>query len=93
MDNFCRQIMSMIYSDYYKDLLNNDIINLYNKKRKILIIQGDKDNVAPIRDTIEFMEKNKPYINLKILEGADHRMKNPGELEKVIKWSIDYLVH
>lgn len=80
-----------IYSNFYKDLLNNKIVDLYNKKREILIIQGDNDNVAPIKHTIEFVEKNKEFVKLKILEGADHRMKKPGELDKVIRWSENYL--
>lgn len=81
-----------IYKSFYKDLLNNKIIDLYNKKRKIFIIQGDQDNVAPIKDTIDFSKKNTPCIDLKILEGADHRMKKDGELEKVIEWSKQYLM-
>lgn len=79
-----------INKSFYEQLENNKIMNLYNKKKEILIIQGDKDNVAPIKDTINFVNK-KQNIKLKVLQGADHRMKKEGELEKVITWTMEYL--
>ena len=37
----------------YKD--NNKILDKFNKKRKMLIVQGTEDDVAPISDTYEFI--------------------------------------
>lgn len=68
----------------------NKVMNVYKDTNEILIIQGDQDNVAPIKDTYEFIEKNK-NVKLKVLEGADHRMKKAGELDKVFKWVKEYL--
>lgn len=79
-----------VYTEYLKELEVNEIIDLYNDKKEILIIQGDEDNVAPIKDTYEFVEKNKNII-LKVLPGADHRMKKEGEMIQVMEWVKEYL--
>lgn len=77
-----------ITEEFYLELEKNKIIELYNKGKEMLIIQGDEDNVAPIKDTISFVNNN---ITLKILRGADHRMKKEGELETVVEWSLKYI--
>lgn len=79
-----------VYTEYLKELEDNEIIDLYNDKKDILIIQGDEDNVAPIKDTYEFVEKNKNII-LKVLPRADHRMKKEGEMIQVMEWVKEYL--
>ena len=79
-----------IYTKYLWELENNKIIDLYNKNYDMLIIQGNKDNVAPIKDTYEFVNRNK-NISLKVLEGADHRMKKDGEIDKVMEWVKEYI--
>lgn len=72
-----------------KELDNNDIFAMYRNIEipKIYIVQGDKDDVAPIHDTKEFVSLNPEKIKLYIIEGADHRMKGEGELEKAINFS------
>ena len=48
--------------------------------------------MAPIIDSIKFVEeKNSKGKIIKIL-GADHRMKKEGELEKAIKYAVDYIL-
>lgn len=83
--------MDVPYS-FYKDLTVNNILNLYNNNQKILIIQGTEDDIAPITDTYEFINLDKTNISLIPIEGADHRMKKEGELEKTIQSSINYLI-
>ena len=61
---------------FYEDLCKNDILKLYNKNEKILILQGTEDAVAPIKDTYEFVEKDKENIKLIPLEGVKHKMTN-----------------
>ena len=74
---------------FMKELDNNDIFAMYRniEMPKIYIVQGDKDDVAPIKDTKEFVSLNPEKIKLYIIEGADHRMKGEGELEKAINFS------
>ena len=79
-----------ISKEFYLSLEKNKIIELYNKKKEMLIIQGNEDNVAPLKDTIEFVNATN-NITLKILQGADHRMKKEGELETVVEWTLKYI--
>jgi len=80
-----------VYYSFYEELLNNKILDKFNKKRKMLIVQGTEDDMAPISDTIKFIEKNDDAILEKII-GADHRMKKEGELEKAINIAVDYII-
>lgn len=68
---------------FYEDLCKNDILKLYNKKEKILILQGTEDAVAPIKDTYEFVEMDKENIRLIPLDGVKHKMTNE-EVEMVM---------
>ena len=61
---------------FHEDLCENDILSRYNKKEKILILQGTEDDVAPIQDTYEFVEKDSENIKLILLEGVKHKMSN-----------------
>ena len=80
--------MKVPYS-FMTELENNDIFEIFEKNElpKVYIVQGDKDDIAPISDTKEFMEKHKDKVEVCIINGADHRMKGPGELEKAIEFS------
>lgn len=80
-----------ISTTFLNDLENNSIMDMYKDTNDILIIQGDNDNIAPIEDTYKFVEKNK-RSKLKVLKGADHRMKKDGELDKVFNWVKEYLI-
>lgn len=75
---------------YYNELKENNIFNIYKSNNKILIIHGTQDDVAPLKDVIDFKNKFKDQIILKTIEGADHRFKKAGEIEKVIKIANEY---
>ena len=51
------------------------------------IIQGNKDEVAMIEDTIKFVENHKKQIKLNIIDNGDHRMKSPELRQKVMKYA------
>lgn len=68
---------------FYEDLCEHDILKTYNKKEKMLIIQGTEDDVAPIKDTYEFIKKDNENIKLISLEGVKHSMTNK-EVEMVV---------
>lgn len=80
--------MNIPYS-FLEDLESNNILDYYSNMvlPEIYIIQGDKDDIAPIEDTKDFVNINKSKIHLYIIPGADHRMKKTGELEKAINYS------
>lgn len=47
-----------------------------------IIIQGDLDDVVCMDDSVAFAQRND--WNLHIIHGADHRFKNPGELDEIV---------
>ena len=79
---------------FMEELDNNDILSIYQNKKipLIYIIQGDKDDIAPIEDTKRFALMSPQNVKLKIIAGADHRMKGIGELEKAIKYSKEIIL-
>ena len=68
---------------FYEDLCKHDILSTYNKKEKILILQGVEDDVAPIQDTYQFIKKDSENIKLIPLEGVKHKMTDE-ELEMLV---------
>lgn len=78
--------------DFYKELKQNQILELYNNSQKILIVQGTEDDVAPIKDTQELIDLDKANFELFEIQGADHRMKKDGELEKAINKAKEYFL-
>jgi len=76
---------------YYEDLTNNKLFDIYNKNEELLIIQGTKDDMAPINDSIKFLENINTKGKIEKIEGADHRMKKEGELEKAINIAVKFI--
>lgn len=77
---------------FYEELKQNQILKLYKNNHKILIIQGTEDDVAPIEDTKELINLDKNNLELFEIEGADHRMKKNGELEKALNKAKEYFI-
>jgi alpha-beta hydrolase superfamily lysophospholipase len=75
---------------YFEELCNNQILRDFDAKcDNILIIHGDEDTTAPIKDAYDFKEKFGVKMN--VVEGADHRFKKPGELEKVVNHTLNFI--
>lgn len=53
----------------------------------VAIIHGDADDVVPVTDSLRFAEDND--LPIRIVKGADHRYKKPGELEQIIDFSAE----
>ena len=53
----------------------------------IAIIHGDADDVVPVTDSLRFAEDN--HLPIRIVKGADHRYKKPGELEQIIDFAAE----
>lgn len=81
----------LITYNFYEELRSHRLLELYNNNQHILIIQGTKDDIAPINDTKEFILLDKENLELYEIPGADHRMKKDGELEKAINKTFNYL--
>ncbi len=75
---------------FYQELKDNKIFDLYQKNdQKMLIIHGDADTTAPTADSLKFSEMFD--VPIKIVKGADHRFKKPGELEQVVKYTEEFI--
>lgn len=68
--------------EFYIELQQNSLMDK-RFNREITIIHGDRDTVVPMSDILAFSEQN-PGVKLMTIHGADHRYKNPGELEKIV---------
>ena len=53
----------------------------------IAIIHGDADDVVPVTDSLRFAADN--HLPIRIVKGADHRYKKPGELEQIIEFAAE----
>ena len=53
----------------------------------VAIIHGDADDVVPVTDSLRFAEDND--LPIRIVKGADHRYKKPGELEQIIDFAAE----
>lgn len=60
----------------------------------IMILQGDRDDVVDPNDIRAYAERYKEKkMRLEILEGTDHRYGNPGEKERVVELTKNFLEH
>lgn len=82
----------VITKDFYQELIDNDIFKEYDNKNNILIIHGTKDDMAPIDFSVKLTNKFKDRIKLCKIEGANHRFKGEGEIEKVIDIATEYIM-
>jgi len=75
---------------FYEDLLQQRTILNSEFRQKILVLHGERDDIVPLYDILDFCEKQK-NIKVKIIQGADHRFKNEGEMDKIIQATKDFL--
>lgn len=82
----------LVDDKFLSDLKHNNLDNKTEILGKLYVLQGRLDTtVDPIKNH-EFLEKH--YLNnyeIFYFEKADHRFKKPGELEQIIKITLDIL--
>ena len=74
---------------FYTELCENDI-SQKDMQREMLIIHGDRDDIVLPEYISWFCEAN-PKARLEIIDGADHRFKGEGEIERVIDSAESYI--
>lgn len=77
---------------FYDEISKNKLFDIYNKEYPMLIIHGTKDKIAPYIDCVKFMKTKNKKIVLEKIEGADHRMNEPGSIENCFKLAKDYIL-
>ncbi|MBQ7415995.1 MAG: alpha/beta hydrolase [Oscillospiraceae bacterium] len=75
---------------FYEELQGEE--NLLEKQfaRPLLIVHGDRDDIVP-PSVIEGFAAGHGDVYLHIIDGADHRFKNPGELDRVVEVTRRFL--
>ncbi len=81
--------LNLPYS-FSKDLWQQKSVYDIKLTLPTLIIHGDMDDIVPPSDVMDFV-KVQDSTKLEIIEGADHRFKNVGEMEKVIGLTKSFL--
>lgn len=83
----------VINYDFYSDLLENNLRKKYENSNFLYVIQGKKDDVINYKNNEDFFkEKCDQNYKMYYFEDADHRFKNPGELEKIVEISKHILI-
>lgn len=81
------RIIKLPYS-FYEDLQHHRAMG-GDYHQPMLIIHGDRDEIVPRSDILRFCGDHST-MRLVSIDGADHRFKNKGELEKVISAAMRF---
>lgn len=73
----------MVDKQFLKSLQNNSLIHS-KFSQHIEIIQGNQDDVVDINENEKYYNSNFLDYTLHYIKGANHRFKNPGELEQIV---------
>lgn len=73
---------------FYEELQRHRVMD-GDYQQSMLIIHGDRDEIVPRADIRQFCSDH-PTMQLVSIDGADHRFKNGGELERVISASMRF---
>lgn len=77
---------------FLKDLMNLNLTDLPTTKYFIYVLQGKLDTtVNPIKNEEFFNSKYPNQHEIFYFDNADHRFKNPGNLEKIVKITMEIL--
>lgn len=75
---------------FFEDLAAQEPLGEKQVDAPVLIVHGDRDDIVPLSDVQAFVKTQK-RVTLEILHGADHRFKNPGEMEQIIERTKKHL--
>lgn len=78
----------MLPYSFYEDLCQHRVMDR-EYSDPMLIIHGNRDDIVPRADIEGFCSLH-PTMRPASIDGADHRFKNPGELEKAIELAIRF---
>lgn len=74
----------MIDKNFLQELKNNNLSTKHFSFH-IDIIQGDKDDVVNVIDNEHFFKTNFSDYSLFYIKNANHRFKNPGDVEQILQ--------
>lgn len=75
-----------VSAKFYNELINNPVNTI---SKPLMIIHGTKDDIVSYQDILEFCKRNE-NVTLISIENADHRFKNEGESEQIVKNAMQW---
>lgn len=83
----------LLDSEFLNELANNNLENTKTINNFLYILQGKQDDIVNPDDNSKFFNKFYPNQHKIIyFKNADHRFKNPGELERIISETLNILI-
>lgn len=73
--------------DFYKQVRNYTALTIYDAP--MLLLHGEKDEILPLEDMINFRRINEG-CKLVVIPGADHQFRTPGAWDMVIDLTRDW---
>ena len=81
----------VLNKSFYDSLTRNNAFNPVPKyTERIMILQGDADDVVPPEDTRLYADRN--HIAVEWFPGTDHRYKKAGEMEHILDATKGFLL-
>lgn len=74
---------------FYEEMLQYNPIEK-DYQQQMLIIHGDSDDVIPCSDVALFCQRY-PQMKFITIQGANHRFKKPGEIERIIDETMRFI--
>ena len=75
----------MLTHNFYTFLLSLCCPGIEIIKTPVWLLHGDQDTTVPPRVSIELMHKLQCSVELKIVEGGDHRLATPENIKLIIE--------
>jgi len=75
---------------FFKDLPKHRLLPLLPKISNCLVIHGEEDELVPVDQAWEIFHSLGSPKEIRVIEGADHRLMNPGHRRRAIDLSVDW---
>ena len=80
--------MPILGEPFFEDLPKHHLLPLLPKVTNCLVIHGQADELVPVDQAWEIFNSLGTYKEIRILEGADHRLTNPDHRQRATDLTI-----
>jgi fermentation-respiration switch protein FrsA (DUF1100 family) len=80
--------MPILGEPFFADLPNHRLLPLLSKVTNCLVIHGQADELVPVDQAWEIFNSLGTYKEIRILEGADHRLTNPDHRQRATDLTV-----
>ena len=75
---------------FFKDLPRHRLLPLLPKISNCFVVHGEKDELVPVDQAWEIFHTLGAPKEIRVIEGADHRLTNPSHRQRAIDLSMDW---